>query len=146
MKRHVLHCKHYDGRAAILGGCCGAGVPMDSFGPMEGAAYRRPCIQGPSWDAKRAALGITAQPCDKQQMPTPEEAEQESRDLNEYAAKVMKVLAETRTWRVKGKLSADRAEVIECPACKGRLHMRQSAYNGHVAAKCETKGCVSWME
>lgn len=33
-----------------------------------------------------------------------------------------------------------------CPACGGRLHMSHSGYNGHVWGKCETEGCVSWME
>lgn len=36
--------------------------------------------------------------------------------------------------------------VVECPVCEGRLHVSHAAYNGHVWGKCETKGCVSWME
>lgn len=36
--------------------------------------------------------------------------------------------------------------VTECPKCQGRLHYSRAAYNGHVHAKCETKGCLSWME
>ena len=35
---------------------------------------------------------------------------------------------------------------IECPVCKGKLHLRIAACNGHVWGKCETEGCVSWME
>ena len=33
-----------------------------------------------------------------------------------------------------------------CPACKGRLHLSHSGLNGHVCGKCETEGCVSWVE
>lgn len=49
-------------------------------------------------------------------------------------------------WRTHPKPSRDRREVIECPKCKGKLHLSQASYNGHVHAHCETKGCVSWME
>lgn len=36
--------------------------------------------------------------------------------------------------------------VRECPVCGGNLHMSISGYNGHVHGKCETVGCVEWME
>ncbi len=49
-------------------------------------------------------------------------------------------------WKVKPKPANDRHEVVECPICKGRLHLSQSAYNGHCHGKCETDNCVSWME
>lgn len=54
------------------------------------------------------------------------------------------VVAKWRTWTEQNR--ASKQEVIECPACKGRLHLRQSGYNGHVHGQCETEGCVSWME
>lgn len=47
-------------------------------------------------------------------------------------------------WRQKPPKG--KREVIECPACGGRLHLSQSSYNGHVHGRCETVGCVSWME
>jgi len=49
-------------------------------------------------------------------------------------------------WRVKPKPARDRAEVLECPICKGRLHLKQSALNGHVHGRCETADCLHWME
>lgn len=49
-------------------------------------------------------------------------------------------------WRIHPKPKLDRREVIECPKCKGRLHLSQSSYNGHVHGRCETEDCVSWME
>lgn len=57
---------------------------------------------------------------------------------------VMPVVAKWRTWTESNRVS--KHEVIECPECKGRLHLSQSAYNGHVHVRCETIGCVSWME
>ncbi len=47
-------------------------------------------------------------------------------------------------WRKKPPRG--KTEIIECPICKGRLHLSQAASNGHVHGKCETEGCVSWME
>lgn len=60
--------------------------------------------------------------------------------------KAVAALNVASAWRVTPKPANDRHEVIECPVCKGRLHLSQSAYNGHVHGKCETEGCVSWME
>jgi len=36
--------------------------------------------------------------------------------------------------------------VVECPVCKGKLHVSHAEYNGHVHGKCETEGCLAWME
>lgn len=39
------------------------------------------------------------------------------------------------------------ADSIPCPACQtGRLYYRVASVNGHMHAKCDTEGCVSWME
>lgn len=36
--------------------------------------------------------------------------------------------------------------VLSCPVCeKGNLHYSRAS-NGHVHARCETPGCVCWME
>lgn len=88
----------------------------------------------------------TAKPCPFWQEPTPAEVEQDriERDAAYERAKV--AIRVASQWRVKPKPAHDRREVIECPCCKGRLHLSQSAYNGHVHGKCETDGCVSWME
>lgn len=54
---------------------------------------------------------------------------------------VMPVIAAWRTKQPTGK-----SEDIECPVCKGRLHLSQAACNGHVHGKCSTPDCVNWME
>lgn len=33
----------------------------------------------------------------------------------------------------------------ECPVCKGTLVWRMAS-NKHIHARCETVGCVAWME
>jgi hypothetical protein len=47
-------------------------------------------------------------------------------------------------WRNKPPIG--KTEIIECPCCKGKLHLSQSAYNGHVCAQCETDDCLNWMQ
>ncbi len=37
---------------------------------------------------------------------------------------------------------------IDCPVCGGvgALRFSRAGYNGHIHARCQTDGCVSWME
>ena len=55
------------------------------------------------------------------------------------------VLKATAPWRELHK-DTDFAELVECPACKGRLHLSIVKHNNHVWGECETEGCVKWME
>jgi hypothetical protein len=133
------YCRHYDpdgllgrGLNAKPSGLCKAAVRYDSMEPKE-----RPCIGG---HEKPDPLAI----CPKWDRKTREEGEKRADDIEASLNRlrvVMPVVAEWRKKPPKGK-----AEVIECPMCKGRLHLSQSSYNGHVHGKCETEGCVSWME
>ncbi len=101
-------------------------------------------------ESKPFPAAAKAMPCPHYQEPTEEQVFAFRMDRKKQLEKVnvalnvaLKVSAE---WRVKPKPAADRSEVVECPVCKGRLHLSQSAYNGHVAGVCDTEGCVSWME
>jgi hypothetical protein len=38
-----------------------------------------------------------------------------------------------------------RGQVI-CPRCGKSLHYSVASVNGHMWGRCETSGCVSWME
>ena len=35
---------------------------------------------------------------------------------------------------------------MTCPICSGRLRYSVASVNGHVWGRCETDGCVTWME
>jgi len=35
---------------------------------------------------------------------------------------------------------------IECPLCGCKLRFTVAKSNGHVWGKCETDGCLSWMQ
>lgn len=136
------YCQHYTtGRG--LGITCAKGVDIASVrirpSPEERAKgiFGQPCLSGhllpevnaicPHWIRRTREMGE-------------ERADRLEKSLT-LLRTVMPVVAEWRKKPPRGK-----AEVITCPACGGRLHLSQAAYNGHVHGKCETPGCVSWME
>lgn len=36
--------------------------------------------------------------------------------------------------------------IKKCPACGKKLYWAISSYNDHTRGKCETSGCLGWME
>lgn len=84
--------------------------------------------------------------CPKWERRSLEHAEKRADAMEEMLGRMEIVMPVVSKWRVQPKPESDRQEVIECPKCKGRLHLSQSSYNGHVHGKCETDGCVSWMD
>lgn len=87
-----------------------------------------------------------AKPCPFYEDPTDKQVQDDREESELCFAKTAAAIKVASKWRVKPKPAADRYEVVECPVCKGRLHLSQSACNGHVHGHCETNGCVSWME
>ncbi len=153
IERHMRYCQHYDaGGVTMIGGKepsghCLAGVNYqmqfpqpDASKPANFGIFKRLCCTqgGVRSEEEQRTL------CPQWLRSTREQAEAEE---DEFDAEIQRmtivgpVVAEWRKKPPKGK-----AEVIECTACKGRLHLSQSAYNGHVHGQCETAGCVSWME
>lgn len=147
-------CKHFNG---VQNKVCRRGVAYEVNWPMQ----PKPCIQFIEKSARGGTYiraGETpaerkpfpgadrAKPCPFYEAPTTEEVEADRRESDAHFEKAMTAIKVASAWRVKPKPVADRHEAIECPICKGRLHLSQSAYNGHVHGKCETEGCVSWME
>ena len=70
------------------------------------------------------------------------------REDNEIAARTkLMLLARDVVLSIKAEHKGkDWTGVVECPACSGQLHLSHAAYNGHVHGRCETEGCLSWME
>ncbi len=161
-------CIHYTGLQFVGGayrsGCCRAGVNYyEKFnGKRDGIMLRMPCIQfrtlpthgngtyiRPGEETIRKEIdrrGETMIPCALYQEPTPEQVEEDRRETEKMFRNTMTAVEVSCTWRASPKPESDRREVIECPVCHGRLHLFQSAQNGHVHGNCETEGCVSWME
>lgn len=82
--------------------------------------------------------------CPKWERRSLEHAEKRADGIEKAMTRMTLVMPVVSEWRDKKPFG--KSEVIECPACKGRLHLSQSSYNGHVHGRCETQGCVSWME
>lgn len=87
-----------------------------------------------------------AKPCPFYEEPTDEQVQAERAKDEAAFERTIAAIKVASAWRVKPKPTSDRSEVVECPVCKGRLHLSQSAYNGHVAGTCETNDCVRWIE
>lgn len=158
-------CIHYTGLLFDKGTCtCLAGVDMDAtFDDTKlGIFLRMPCVQfrevpahgrgtyckpgEPTIRKEIDRCGHFMIPCELRVEPTTEQVEQSRRDLESAMERTIVALKVAGEWRVKPKPAQDRREVVECPVCKGRLHLSQAACNGHVHGKCETEGCVAWME
>lgn len=134
-------CIHYRGISDGKGGTvttCEKGVEYSTFRP--GGFHRQPCFLTKTGESKP-----DVQPCEHLRRPTPDEIAAHEQWSEQRMQKMFSVLKAIKPWRDKHK-GRSHAETIECPACKGNLHLSISSYNGHVHGRCKTEGCVSWME
>lgn len=118
---------------------CGAGVNLHKA--WEGVSHdKQPCFLDDKGNSKPGAVL-----CAQLRRPTAEEIATYDAWRVERTNKLGTVLAGIADWRAahKGK---SHGEIVECPACKGRLHLSIAACNGHVHGQCETPDCVAWME
>lgn len=160
----MQYCQHYDpsGITMIGGkpphGHCKAGIVyLDQFGrapddgkhtldgkyyPSSGIFKRICCTSG---NERTQAQQLAS--CPKWLRRTREQGEQRA-DAFEKSMEQMRIvgtfLSGWKTWTKNNRVA--KAEVVECPVCKGRLHLSQAAYNGHIHGQCETAGCVRWMQ
>jgi hypothetical protein len=120
---------------------CEAGVEYKSVQPQTGPTFRgQPCFLTDKGESKPDAL-----PCPKLRRPTPEEIAAHEQWFDARMNVMATVMQGIKPWRDKHR-GRSHSEVVECPACKGRLHLSIAAYNGHIHGRCETAGCASWME
>lgn len=135
----MQYCQHYTTKArAIIS--CAAGMDLDKLQrvPTGPKGYKwGPCIDGHD-------LANVHEHCPHWIRRTREQGEARADRIEEVLKRMALIGPVVAEWRNKQPIG--KAEVIDCPACKGRLHLSQAAYNGHVHGKCETQGCVSWME
>jgi hypothetical protein len=134
-------CIHYRYNRDVKPGqpnTCEAGVDYAAWDGIKHAG--RPCFLDEQGQSKEGAAV-----CPKLRRPTPEEIALHEQWLNERMNVMGTVMVGIASWRAKHK-GQSAAEIVECPACKGRLHLSIAAYNGHVHGHCETDGCVSWAE
>lgn len=124
-------CRHFTG---VLSKTCEIGISYESITDKSSRPFRWTCI---SPDA--------CIPCASYQPYTAEEIAEQDRILAErlnYLLAAMEKIKEK-----EGKRRGVQGE-IDCPKCGGAdaLHYTISAYNGHCWGKCETDGCLSWMQ
>jgi len=143
-------CTHFSG---VFNERCkrGVGYEINFGGSKPGWFLRAPCVRsredlhGNSVPHDRR--GEVELPCMFREEPTDAQIESADREFEDMLRNVKVSLALASGWRVRPKPDADRETTVECPVCKtGRLRMTQSAYNGHVHGRCDTDGCVHWME
>src|SRR5574337_1358050 len=103
---------------------CEAGVPYEKFHGIKFGV--RPCFLDKNGQSKPGAI-----PCEHIRRPTPEEIEDHEKWVSERMSLLGTVMKAIRPWRDAHK-GRSAHEVVECPACKGRLHLSISSYNGHV--------------
>lgn len=136
------YCAHYSSQPGKIGVTCKAGMDIKAIQkePVAPEGYKwGPCIGGHTLDDPCSF-------CPKWERRSLEHAEARA-DAIEASLERMRISSSAiSAWRTKPKPEHERAEVIECPVCKGRLHLRQSSYNGHVRACCETTGCINFIE
>lgn len=132
------NCIHWTG---VQNDCCKLGINYQELvgGNRDGMAFKLPCLTLSTSHIEDAKVS-----CDKYQEPTAAQIDEENAEFEAVMDRMKKVMPVVAEWRKKSPIG--KQEVIECPACQGRLHLSQAACNGHVWGKCETEGCVSWME
>ena len=132
-------CIHYryvhERDRAGLAHTCEAGIDYSTFGPGPG----QPCF------LDKGKSRPDAKPCGLLRLPTSEEITAHEDWIEGRMNLLGRVMQGIRPWRDQWN-GKSHSEVVECPACAGRLHLSIAAYNGHVHGKCETEHCAEWME
>lgn len=147
-------CVHFNG---VQNNQCKRGISYEEYWPMapkpcvkllhkssRGGTYLRPG-EAPA-ETKPFPGSDKAEPCEFYEEPTAEQVRAYREKIEVATGRTFAAIKIANVWRVRPKPGVDRQEVVECPVCEGRLHLSQSAHNGHVNGTCETAGCVSWME
>ena len=135
---HRNYCIHYDPRGSKCS--CDAGVELK---PEQKVVTDKPPIRWGPCIGGHVLEDVKAH-CPHWARPSREKGEAYADRVEATLQRLVIVDPVISAWRKKHPMG--KVEVIECPACKCRLHLSQDAYNGHVRAKCETEGCVCFIE
>lgn len=132
-------CIHFTG---IQKDCCKVGINYVDLvaGERFGMALRLPCWTSTMAHAKDVEKVSCAQYFD----PTDVQIAHDTAETDALMARIGKIMPVVDVWRKMEPIG--KQEVIDCPACGGRLHLSQAGCNGHVQGHCETTGCARWME
>lgn len=138
--RRTIWCNHYLAPAEHT--TCKAGIEYEKFKQAGGRPFENwPCFMR---DGKPPSCA-----CEHARFPTAEELAAEDKEIEERCAnmgKARKAIVDHLggPWK---KGTAGASGNIPCPVCEGgTLHFSRAGYNGHIHARCSTKGCMNWME
>ena len=135
-------CIHYRYNRNLKPGepdTCEAGVDFNRFKGTKFAVL--PCFLDDKTGESRPGAAF----CECLRRPTAEEIAVHETWIDARMDTLGTVMQGIMPWR-KANKGRSAQEVVECPACKGKLHLSISSYNSHVHGHCETDGCVSWTE
>ena len=129
-------CRHYNG---LFGPGmkpdhipCAVGLNPRDMAGHNGRMIALPCLSDP----------CAAKPCPKFNAYTQAEVDADNKEFEDHAGFVVRarnlIVAKIEKTRAK-------AGSTVCPKCKGKLRYQQSP-NGHIRARCETDGCLAWIE
>lgn len=123
-------CVHFTG---VQNDTCKAGIKYAQFRPMKQGL---PCIK---FRDESPPL------CDRRESPTPEAVQKEINDWEALDKRFQTTLPIIERLKREHKGQSWRG-VEPCPICGKNLHLSIAGYNGHVHGRCETDGCLNWME
>lgn len=130
-------CVHYKSPREKDGDVCGAGVEMSSW---DGTPFDvRPCYLVRGKPRPGAVF------CEHLRPPTVEEMAAADAALRVEIERMAKVMEIVHPWRKLHK-GQTFSELVVCPICSGRLRLSISGRNNHVHGRCQTIGCLNWME
>lgn len=128
---------------------CKAGVVYEDVHPThDPIEYKgRRFEQGRTFTATRSlpcvdSLNHCGVVCDKRVAVTREQAEAEEAEFQER----FRFWGEARKAVIAATGNKGGSGIVPCPKCGGKLHYGQASTNKHVHARCETEGCLAWME
>ena len=127
-------CKHYYGMHKQ--NTCEAGVKFASLKYYGTTQFISSC----------PCFGPELGECSQATYPTAEEMAAHDAEIAARFEKTVKARAAILAHCDGGKEGT--IGTIDFPACGGKntLEFRQSGYNGHISAKCQTEDCVHWVE
>lgn len=140
MSVHEHHCRHstHTDDPLIPGCALGIDVRAHTGGPDLGWRRRNPCYL-----ANRDNEGFV--PCDKAEPYTQQELDEFDADAERSVQRMQRTMPLIA--RIKSEHRGKSwSGSVECPECGGALRLTHAAYNGHTSGRCETEGCLSWIE
>lgn len=132
-------CIHWTGKPNKVNECCKKGHKYSQFANLWGIGWF-PTLPCTSIENANHPKNLT---CPDREFPTVDEILKSREEFLAQAGAMLEVLSVLKA----GKFPKNSQGRIDCPRCgKAKGLFYSVAYNGHMAAKCDTTGCVQLIE